>query len=44
VTAARRLLADGDVRAAVSAVARWLVGEPAPLMEGELAGDELSRG
>jgi hypothetical protein len=34
---ARRLLAGGDVRGAVSAVARWLAAEPVPLLAAELA-------
>lgn len=37
LTAARRLLADGDVREAVATAARWLAGEPAPLLTGELS-------
>lgn len=34
---ARRLLAGGDVRGAVTAVARWLAGEQVPLLAAELA-------
>jgi hypothetical protein len=33
----RRLLAGGDVRGAMTGVARWLAGEPVPLLAAELA-------
>jgi hypothetical protein len=34
---ARRLLADGDRRKAMSGLVRWLAGEPVPLLAAELA-------